>query len=237
MPGVGEIEARYASTAALDDATLGAQADLLSDEEREREARLTFGRHRRDFIAAHALLRRALSDWHPIGPRDWTFVRGPGGKPELSPALAHTTGLRFNLAHTDGLVACAIGRAAEVGIDAEAVDRQIDVLALARRYFSAGERAHLEACAGDALVRRFIEIWTLKEAYLKATGAGITRPLDTCSFEIGEDSSVSWELAPEERPRPWHFSLFSPEAKYRIAVAACGPAVGPIMLIAADWPA
>lgn len=235
MPGVDQVETRYGSTAALDEAALAEEAALLSDEERARAGRLTFPRHRRDFIAAHALLRRALSERHPIAPQAWTFVRGQGGKPELSPALAHATGLTFNLAHTDGLVACVIARGAEVGVDVETVNRDTDGLALARRYFSAAERTHLEACARDVVGRRFIEIWTLKEAFVKATGAGITRPLDTFSFEVAEDLSVTFEPPADERARPWRFALFAPQAGYRIAVAVCGTPAHPFVMTAADW--
>ena len=236
MPAADHVETRYTSTAGLDDATLAAEATLLSDEERERAGRLTFARHRRDFIAAHVLLRRALSDWHPIAPRDWTFVRGQGGKPELSPTLARATGLTFNLAHTDGFVACAIAHGAEIGVDVEAVDRDRDVDALARRYFSGTERAHLGACAREIVGRRFIEIWTLKEAFVKATGAGITRALDTFSFEVGEDMSVTFEPPPDERDRAWHFALFAPQATYRIAVAVCGGPAHRFVMTATEWP-
>lgn len=229
-----EIHARYAATAALDRITLEAALGLLSADERARAERFAFSTHRREYIAAHALLRGALSEWHPMDPGEWRFVAGPGGKPQLADAQASATQLSFNLTHTDGLVACAIGRGGRIGIDVEAIDRRTDTAALADRYFSPAERVAL-ARAGDEQGRRFIEIWTLKEAFVKATGAGVTRALDAFSFAVDETFSVTFEPPPGESAALWQFAMFAPLEPYRIAVAVNAETPDPCAITAAPF--
>lgn len=233
----GEVQAIYAATGGLDDTSIEAALSTLSDEERARADRFALPKHRRDFVAAHALLRRALSGWHPLDPRDWQFVADRGGKPELAPPQRSLTGLAFNLAHTDGLVACAIGRGVEIGIDVEAIDRQTDALALAERYFSPAERAHLQRSGASAATGRFIEIWTLKEAFVKATGAGVTRALDTFTFAVDEQFRVVFEPPPGEHAAAWRFAMFAPLERYRMAVAVRAPSASrhTIVATAVQW--
>jgi 4'-phosphopantetheinyl transferase len=214
-----DVQAAYAPTAALDAAAIEAAFRILSPDEKARAERFMFPNDRRDYIAAHALLRRALSERHALDPRDWRFAAGSGGKPELEAAQGHATRVSFNLSHTDGFVACAIGRGAEIGIDVEAIDRRTDVMALADRYFSPAERADLHARATGAAERRFIEIWTLKEAFVKATGAGVTRALDAFSFAVDEELCVAFDPPEGETAAAWRFAIFAPLDRYRMAVA------------------
>lgn len=217
-----QIHALYAGTAAIAEASIDAALDVLSPDEKARANRFALPGHRRDFIAAHALLRRALSEWHARHPRDWQFAAGSGGKPELAAAQA-SANLSFNLAHTDGFVACAIGRGVDIGIDVEAIDRRADRLKLAGRYFSPAERADVQARGASAL-SRFIEIWTLKEAFVKATGAGVTRALDAFSFAVGDGLSIAFDPPAGENGAAWQFALFAPLERYRMAVAVRAPA-------------
>ena len=218
-----EIRAVYAATATLDETAIEAAFEILSADERARADRFGRRTHRRDFIAAHALLRRALSECHALDPSDWQFAAGEGGKPRLAPAQASATGLSFNLAHTDDFVACAIGRNVEIGIDVEAIDRRADALALAGRYFSPSERANLAACGASA-PQRFIEIWTLKEAFVKATGVGVTRALDGFSFVVDDALAILFEPPPGETAASWRFAMFAPLERFRMAVAVRAPA-------------
>lgn len=131
-----EIFVTYCLTAQLDDGLIRAAVEQLSEEERRRHDRLSFSRDRRDFAVAHTLLRRALSAHGDRAPHEWTFTSNAYGKPALAPGMGASTQLSFNLAHTDGLVASVVTRNAALGIDVEAVDRRIDALALASRFFS-----------------------------------------------------------------------------------------------------
>src|SRR2546430_539789 len=88
------------------------------------------------------------------------------------------------LARRRGLVACVVARDVDVGIDVERVGSGTDIIDLARRHFSSAEVAELERCESGARAARFTELWTLKESYVKATGAGILRGLDECAFTL-----------------------------------------------------
>jgi 4'-phosphopantetheinyl transferase len=122
---------------------------VLDDEERAAFARFAFDPDRRDYAAAHALLRTMLSEVQPdVAPKDWHFLRTPSGRPLLASPPAPWIG--FSLSHARGIVACAVSRDVEVGIDAECTDRRIEVEPLAREVCSAHERAQLRAAPPEA---------------------------------------------------------------------------------------
>ncbi|HXL77097.1 MAG TPA: 4'-phosphopantetheinyl transferase superfamily protein, partial [Candidatus Eisenbacteria bacterium] len=82
--------------------------------------------------------------------------------------------------------------------------------------------AELERCGGGARAARFTELWTLKESYVKATGAGILRGLDECAFTFGA-SSLRFNLGDTAQADAWRFALFE-VLDYRLAVAVRDPA-------------
>jgi 4'-phosphopantetheinyl transferase len=215
----GEAQIWYRFTESLDEDAVRAEVAQLSPDERARCQRFVFRRDRRDFAAGHALLRRVLSMHDDVRADAWTFVADANGKP----ALAHGAGappLAFNLSHTNGLVACAVTRDGEVGVDVECVERVTDSRDIAERYFSTAELAQLDACRGDERAARFIELWTLKEAYLKAIGSGLAQPLDTFAFSFDDAGGVRFSAQPDAGPAAWTFALFAPSPRHRLAVAA-----------------
>ena len=218
------IHISYCLTAQLDERAVREAVEQLSVEERARHGRFVFARDRRDFAVAHALLRRSLSAHGDRAPHEWRFTAGAHGKPALSLDDATRTPLMFNLTHTDGLVACAVARDAELGIDVEAIDRHADILSLANRYFSPTEAAGIAQCAEDARQTRFIEIWTLKEAYVKALGEGLSCPLHEFAFVFEGPSGLRFEGARTAPPTPWCFALFAPSDRHRMAIAVRGEA-------------
>ena len=197
----------------------------LSSGERARCDRFHFDRDRRDYANAHDLLRHTLSRYHTASPELWQFDALPGGKPFLSdaPPGSNCEPLDFNLSHTHELVACVVGRGATVGIDVERLDRLHDALALATRFFSPAEVVDLENCGGaSARARRFIELWTLKESFIKAIGKGLSQPLDSFSFGLGDEGTIRFTPPPELASETWHFAQYdvAPNAMLAIAVRA-----------------
>jgi 4'-phosphopantetheinyl transferase len=189
---------------------------LLSDDERARRDRFMFERDRRDFTAAHALLRKALSCYGSLPENAWQFERNAHGKPALVSAQAAATRLAFNLSHTHGIVACAVTRGRNVGIDVERTDRTIAALDIGRHYFTPAECAVLCACESDEVNARFIELWTLKEAYIKAVGGGLTIPLNSFGFVLEGISELRFSCI--DAADQWQFWLASLQDA-RIAVA------------------
>lgn len=193
-------------------------AALLADLDAGKRAdasRLRFAADRATQVAAHALLRRALSalaerQGRQVAPPDWRFGRGPHGKLHLL-AGQWPASLELNLSHTRGLVAVALREGAPVGIDVECADRPLhDGPGLARHCYTARERDWLEAAgmAGGAWWRqRFFQLWTAKEAFIKGLGLGLSRDLQ--SFSVDPNAGrVHHE--PDARPEPhwrlhrWH---------------------------------
>jgi 4'-phosphopantetheinyl transferase len=174
-------------------------------------------RDRAAYVAAHALLRQVLSTYDSIPPSAWTFDIRAEGKPVLSGR--HPTDLSFNLSHTCGLVACVACRTRDVGIDVESIDPRVEALEIASRFFSESELAGLRTSVESERPARFAEIWTLKEAYVKATGAGLSTPLHTYAF--GYEGATALRFAPAVGEHAdWQFALFAPTSDHRMSVAA-----------------
>ena len=204
----------------LDPAAVGAplaaryEAEVLSPDERASVAPsanvAADERHRR--VLARALVRHTLAAYHcggageaPPSPRSLAFATGERGKPQLAPSGgegARGSGklpqpqLEFSLAHTRSLLALAVApRGVRVGVDVERVGREPrrGVMRLARRWFAQAEVDALEALGDEAeRARRFMELWTLKEAYVKALGAGIAgAPLNTFEVAVGDGAQAT----------------------------------------------
>jgi 4'-phosphopantetheinyl transferase len=214
----GHVHIWYHLTEALDEAGVARAVAILSDAERTRARRFVFARDRRDFAAAHALTRLALSRYGDLAPERWRFQEGPDGKPSLA-AGRGTPPLTFNLSHTHGLVACAIAPGVDVGIDVERVDRPVDGEEIAARFFSPGERADLARCPPEGRARRFFELWTLKEAYIKAIGKGMLHGLNTFGFALNEPGSIGFVPPSDIDRAAWQFALFAPTGLHAMAVA------------------
>lgn len=214
------IGAYYLATAARSDEALAADAALLDAAECAKCDGLMFARDRRDFIAGHALVRRTLSRYSPVTETEWAFEVGPYGKPSIVERLRGSPPLVFNLSHTAGAVGCAIGTGVELGVDVESIDRGgNDLMKLAERYFARSEVAQLvEPPAGERCTR-FVELWVLKEAYIKAVGRGLSHPLGSFAFELSGQEGLRFIAPPGESAARWQFALFAAGERYRLAIA------------------
>jgi len=193
---------------------------LLSEEERTRQVRFYFEHDRQTYLAAHALTRTVLSRLVGAPPASLRFELGERGRPELSyPALQPA--LRFNLSHTRGLVACAVAIAADVGVDVEQVERRLDIDQLARSVFSESEREAMAALPVEAQRKRFFQLWTLKESYIKAVGKGLALPLRAISLRLDAEPTPRIEFGPQiaDDGRDWWFHVRQPRPSHMLSVA------------------
>jgi 4'-phosphopantetheinyl transferase len=204
------VDAWFVRESLLDDADVAVRLEgLLSDEEAMRRDRMAFDSGRRQQLLARGLQRLVLSKYAPeFAPRDWQFVQGAAGRPELAPPF-DATGLYFNVAHTAGMVALAVGRVPFIGIDVEPLDRRVP-LHVAPRYFSESEVAALQALPPEQQPRRFLRLWTLKEAYLKAVGEGLAGGLDSMTFTFDEGGGIGFEHGGDPEADRWVFREFDP---------------------------
>jgi len=159
----------------VDDAVRGRLITTLSPDERTRAAQFRGARLRDRFVAAHAALRAVLARHVGRDPRDLTFVEESRGKLRLA-----GDEVRFNLSRSSDLAVVAVTRDHDVGVDLERVRLDIPALSVADGFFAPEERRRLRDVAGGPRARAFFDLWTRKEAYLKAVGAGITDGLADC---------------------------------------------------------
>jgi 4'-phosphopantetheinyl transferase len=195
----------------------------LSADEHERYARFHFDEDRVAYLVAHALTRHLIAEAARVEPAALRFTTSEHGKPELCYPDA-AIGLRFNLSHTRGLVACAITQQRAIGVDVERIDRRVELLAVARHVFSPREITALTALADEPQRLRFFELWTLKEAYIKAIGKGLSAPLRAISFfpECADPVPVHFDAEAADDPAAWCFRRHIPSANFRLAVALQG---------------
>jgi 4'-phosphopantetheinyl transferase len=192
----------------------------LSRNELDRMARLVFDRDRRRFLITRALVRTMLSRYARVAPAEWRFIANVHGRPEIFDRPSGAPDLRFNLSHTDGLIACAVTIGREVGIDVEHIERRLthDVPG---RFFAPREVADLRALPEPEQRNVFFEYWTLKEAYSKARGFGLALPLGDFAFKLRPPAApqIAFEPALKDDPATWQFYQDSPTPKHRLGLA------------------
>lgn len=203
-------------------------AGVLSREELWRSYRFRHTRDRERYIAAHAALRNILAAYVGASPEALRFRRGEWGKPYLD--LPHAPS--FNLAHTGELALLAVARDGEVGVDVERVSPVPDCLDLARAYLSVRECEHLTALPDTERSLAFLRCWTRREAVVKATGLGLSIPIDRLDVPIaGEEVVVPVGIG--GFGALWSVRSLTPLHGYIGAVARAG-AVGSVQHL--DWP-
>lgn len=172
-----EIAVWWMATDAVGPADLHKWLAILDEEERERADRFHFSIDRREFIAAHALLRFMLSSCLNWPAHLWRFTSDVDGKPRI---FSHNGSHErpFSLSHTRGLVAAAVATRGVVGVDVERIDPRKADFAMAEEYFAPAEVQLLRAVPVSERNLCFFRLWTLKEAYLKAIGTGLGTPLN-----------------------------------------------------------
>jgi len=178
----------------LEDVHLG----WLSEAEMRRYHRLQLPRPRQHFLLGKVFTRRVLSRYADMAPGAWQFSVNPHGKPFLAETApgSPTPGLHFNLSHSRGRFVLAVSRMPVLGVDVEFSARKRRVSRLARRYFSRSECQWLLGLAPADQQAAFYQLWTLKEAFMKARGLGQALPLNAFSFDLSRAGVIG--LQPDE---------------------------------------
>lgn len=122
------------------------------------------------------ILHKVLAGYLALDVTAVDLVEGAHGRPALARALDQSLG--FNWSHCGGDALIAIGRHACPGIDLEFLRHRPRILDIADRFFAPAEAAALRELPETARAHAFLELWTAKEAVLKATGRGIAFGLD-----------------------------------------------------------
>ncbi|MER0238787.1 4'-phosphopantetheinyl transferase superfamily protein [Fulvimarina sp. MAC8] len=203
---------------------LSTYVGLLDASERERHDRFRVKGAREEFLVGRALLRTTLSSLRPdIAPDAWRFALNGFGRPAIdwSATGAKPSKLFFNLSHTRGLVALAVGLSQDIGVDVEAITRGAPDHDIARRFFTEDEADWIDAGADEGeRTERFFALWTLKEAYIKARGMGLSLPLDGFLFDCSQrPPTVSFNEKIEDDSGRWRFERRVISDGHRLALA------------------
>ena len=203
--------------------------ELLTHDELTRYQRFFFDKDRHLFLVAWALVRTTLSRYADVDPRDWTFATSFHGRPEII-GPSGVPPLRFNLSHTPGLIACIVAAERDVGVDVENTRRLTTGPDIARRFFANAEVEALELLPENQRQEAFFEYWTLKEAYIKAVGEGISLGLERFSFALDgnagvrgvagrESPTISFAADLDDDPSAWQFAQYEPTPSHAMAAA------------------
>lgn len=213
--------------------------EILDSAEQRRALSFKFNKDRDAYVAAHVFLRQVLSSYATVTAKDWLFAYNNYGKPGIvNPGYQW---LHFNLSHSQGMVACAVVRNRAVGVDVEHRRALCDLPQLCRSALSPMEAdAVLSALHPEARQHRFFSYWTLKEAYIKARGKGLSLPLQHFSLVKITDHGWQLDFAPdfEEDGRHWQINTCPLHSPYYLAycVQVSGPSTPPLTVRIIEWP-
>ncbi|HLV85972.1 MAG TPA: 4'-phosphopantetheinyl transferase superfamily protein [Candidatus Sulfotelmatobacter sp.] len=168
--------------AAMDDS---AWQDLLSEDEEKRARQFRSSVDRCYFTAVRGSLRRILAAYLSTDPKGLAFSYSEKGKPSLGKGNS-AKGVQFNVSHSGGAALLAFTLHRAIGVDIERIRADVEVDKIAGRFFSNREQEQLQQMIPGSRVRGFFQCWTRKEAYIKATGAGLSLPLG--QFDVSIDS-------------------------------------------------
>lgn len=198
---------------------------MLSMSEQTRAQKIIRGKN--EFLASRWLMRKTLAHYTTSTPEQLCFAHTDKGKPYLP----HSA-IRFSLSHSGPWAILAVGYQDYLGVDIEARPSKRDLLNIAQQFFHPKEYRHLEALEELDRAQYFYQLWTLKEAFFKALGTGISAGLEKIHF-TWQSEHIRASLSPllaepgvSLSPEDWQFFYTSqiPEAHCALAYPAPTPA-------------
>lgn len=178
----------------------------LSEQEQAKAARFRRAADRQSSVSARGALRILLSGYTGVAAQEITFQYAENGKPHVADLAVD-----FNVSHSGDWVVLAFGRGRNIGVDVEKIKWELDVEAIAARFFSAAETALIQAAADQHTV--FFQLWARKEAYVKARGSGLFRGLS--HFTVPIENGALPETGESDG---WIFQRLEAGTKYASAV-------------------
>ena len=190
-----EIHLWFADLNSLDRSAMSNEvAHWLHGEEKNRYNRYQSQSQKEHFLFGRVLLKTILSKYIGCAPVDLKFDFDTRGKPFLS--SNNTLSVTFNLSHSDNRLVFAVSKSQDLGVDLEIIKKERAILKIAERYFSPSETRELRNLPKASQVKRFYELWTLKESVLKACGSGLSRGLSKIEFSFPTSDKLVMHSAP-----------------------------------------
>lgn len=196
---------------------------ILSDDERKRANCFYHRKHQENFIFTRGVLRKIIGDYLKKDPSQIEFSYNKYGKPFIK-KNQKISPFNFNLSHSEDIALCIISKDVEAGIDIEKVFPLDQCVSIAKQFFSKQEINALKNAFPDHQLRLFYQIWTRKEAFVKAIGVGLGCPLK--DFDVISEANKITFFRKEERDeifsKDWNFKQLSVQEGYEAAIAYQG---------------
>ena len=164
---------------------------LMADKKKGQINRMRHEDDKKRSVVGEMLVKNAVYDISGVPIEKLTLKTTENGKPYIEISDIH-----FNISHCEDWVVCAIHNK-PIGIDIEKI-RPIN-LKIAKRFFTADEQNYVfsgipkeedfDKTADSDMLKRFFEVWTGKEAYLKYKGTGITDNLN--ALYVNENNLIT----------------------------------------------
>jgi len=192
---------------------------LLSEDERGRAAKFRFEKDRSHFIIARGVLRQVLGQYLSENPVTLTFEYGKNGKPFLPKNI-----LQFNLSHAGGVALIVLTKNHDIGIDIEVINPKVEVEQVAKHFFAKGEIDSLMSLHETQRHEAFFNCWTRKEAFIKATGDGLSFPLNQFEVTLKPDEKAELLVTHFDEKEREKWSLFDIDVRegFKAALAVRG---------------
>ena len=184
---------------------------FLPEPARGRFLRFNKGADAQRSLLGDILARFLISGKLNLSSKEVLFEIGLNGKPTFTTK----DNLHFNISHSGQWVVCALA-SGPVGVDVERL-RKVNS-GLAERFFSPDEVATIRALPPENQTKKFIQLWALKESFLKAIGRGLTRNLNSFSIHARQDGMYC--ITGDDSAGEFHLKLFDIEPDYMLAACA-----------------
>jgi len=188
---------------------------LLDTQELERYDKL-HPNHQHRYLVSHAACRQILGGYTNTSAKQISYNKNDHGKP----ALDHENPVYFNLTHSHDLAILAISKYSEIGVDVEYFKNKASWKKIAQRFFTETEVSYLQNQPEDMQENLFFQIWTRKEAYIKAIGTGLSTSLS--SFDATTSKTIK-PLNSTKSKAIWYQEDLNLSTQYTGAVAQNTP--------------
>ncbi|EAZ94199.1 4'-phosphopantetheinyl transferase family protein [Crocosphaera chwakensis] len=192
---------------------------ILNEDEKDKAQRFRFEKHQKRFTIARSSLKQILSYYLLISPQEIEFEYNDYGKPKLLDKI-NKLGLQFNVSHSEDIAIYGITCHSLIGVDIEYIRPMPEAENLAKRFFSKQEYEYISLLSSAEKEREFFKLWTVKEAYLKAIGKGISGGLE--KVEISPNEPIKFLNLPGFNREIWQIFSFIPEDHYLAAIVFKG---------------
>lgn len=192
---------------------------MLSDDERQRASKFYLGHLADRFIIRRGILRRLLAAYLEVKPESINYRHNLYGKPFIKMSQARIP-LVFNMSHSGEYVIYAFTMSGVIGIDIEKPIPIPDMGLVAKYHFSDVEQEALSSLPKHQQTIGFYQIWTRKEAIVKAVGNGITYPLDSFAVTVGLEKEVKIIMANDSELHSYRLADLSEDKCSWVAACA-----------------